>query len=279
MRAVTVLHAPSRLRRHVVTAGLVALVLAACGGTDDPDPAVTATPPAATGTDTTTGTATDTGTEVAGTGTVTEPSETPTDGEGTPGELAGEPFGMAREGGTYAVVGVAHDDVLNVRAAPGVDAEIVTELPPDGEATATGRDRLLNPGGLWYEVDAAGTIGWVNAGFLGGLGPVTDVTAAVVEANGGELPTAETMEQLGEAVAATRASEEPPSDIVVSVAPSVGDLAEITVDVIGLGDDSVHGERLHVFATPAEGGDGFVLKSVEATALCGRGANSGEPCP
>ena len=72
-------------------------------------------------------------------------------------------------------------------------------------------------------------------------------------------------------VAESLASEEPPSRIVMSVAPTVGDLGEVTYDVVGIGDDAVRGFRLHVFATPDEGGEGFVLKSVEQTVLCGRG--------
>ena len=52
------------------------------------------------------------------------------------------------------------------------------------------------------------------------------------------------------------------------------------VDVIGLGDDSIKGERLHVFATVVYDDAGRVvvsydLKSVEATLLCGRGVSDG----
>ncbi len=59
--------------------------------------------------------------------------------------------------------------------------------------------------------------------------------------------------------------------------PVVGDLGEITVDVVGLPDDSIHGHRLHVFATPHESGEAFTLKSVERTLLCARGV-SGTLC-
>ena len=93
----------------------------------------------------------------------------------------------------------------------------------------------------------------------------------------GETPSAETMLDLGLIVAEALASDEPASRIVMSVAPTVGDLGEVTYDVVGIGDDSVLGFRLHVFATPDEGGEGFVLKSVEQTVLCGRGL-SGELC-
>jgi hypothetical protein len=76
-------------------------------------------------------------------------------------------------------------------------------------------------------------------------------------------------------VAGTLVVDGPPSGITMSVAPTVGDLGEVTFDVIGIQDDAVRGFRVHVFATPDEGGEGFVLKSVEQTLLCGRGVSGG----
>lgn len=67
--------------------------------------------------------------------------------------------------------------------------------------------------------------------------------------------------------------EEPESDIVQVTEVSEGDLTEVTYDVIGLGDDSILGFRLHIFAE--ESGAGFTLRTVEATVLCGRGVSDG----
>ncbi len=72
-------------------------------------------------------------------------------------------------------------------------------------------------------------------------------------------------------------SSEPESRVVQSVAPTVGDLGEITYDVIGLGDDSVAGMRLHIFATPDDNGGTFSLTSIERTVFCSRGTD-GELC-
>ena len=83
------------------------------------------------------------------------------------------------------------------------------------------------------------------------------------------------MTDLGRVVAEALASDEPPSRIVMTVSPTVGDLGEVTYDVVGLGDDALRGFRLHVFGTPSESGEGFVLRSVEQTLLCGRGVNAG----
>jgi hypothetical protein len=160
--------------------------------------------------------------------------------------------------------------------APGTDQPVVVELAPlAADVVALGNARAL-PESIWFEVQAAGVTGWASSSFLGYIGRTTDVTAAIVETLG-EVPRAETMLDLGMIVAETLASEEPPSRIVMSVGSTVGDLGEVTYDVVGIGDDSVRGFRLHVFGTPDEGGEGFVLKSVEQTVLCGRGL-SGELC-
>jgi hypothetical protein len=84
------------------------------------------------------------------------------------------------------------------------------------------------------------------------------------------------MEELGLLVAETFVSPEPSSEIVMTVGPTPGDFAEVTYDVIGLGDDAVTGVRLHVFGIPADGG--FTLTSVESTDLCARGVTEEGPC-
>lgn len=81
------------------------------------------------------------------------------------------------------------------------------------------------------------------------------------------------MFELGLIVAESVASEEPESDIVLVVNESLGDLGEVTYDVIGLGDDATAGLRLHVFGEPVS--DGFSLTAVEVTPLCGRGVSQG----
>ncbi len=69
-----------------------------------------------------------------------------------------------------------------------------------------------------------------------------------------------------------------PTEIVMTVAADeTGDLAEVTFDLLGLGDDSVRGFRLHVFGQPLPSGDAFALKSVEATDLCDPTRGPAEP--
>jgi hypothetical protein len=188
--------------------------------------------------------------------------------------MPGEPFDIyPPEGAVLGVIGVAHDDVLNVRTLPGETAIATTLGPLDDDVVSAGEGRKL-PTTIWWKVTVNGETGWVNSSFLAYLGGIDDRTAQVVAALGG-YPTAGTMEDLGAEVAQALASDDPASTIVMSVAPTGGDVPEVTYDVIGLGDDALRGWRLHVFAT-TEGGS-FSLKSVEATALCGRGL-SGELC-
>lgn len=251
------------------------ILLGACGaGQRAGSTTTTATAPTTTTTIAATTTTTiGTTPTTAGSTTTTVPAATSTT---TSGDLPGEPivFGPAA-GDVLAVIGVAHDDVLNLRAAPGADQEILEGIPAIYDAlTALGQTREL-PGSFWIAVDYQGTEGWVNLRYIGYLGDTRDATQAVID-DFGEVPGAATMLDLGFIVAESLASEEPPSDIVLVVAPTVGDLGEVTYDVIGLADDAVRGVRVHVFGQPID--EGFTLDTVELTSLCGRGVDDSNFC-
>lgn len=272
-------------RRHRAVALILVLGLVAvgCGDSDDDDAAATTTAEATTTTvvPTTTSapptTAAPTATTEPPPSSTAELPSTSTGPTSTTG-LPGEPIELfARPGQVWAVVGVAFDDVLNVRERPGTDQGIIATLAPTAhDVVTTGAARSL-PRSIWYAIEADGGTGWVNSSFLALPGVVDDITSQVVADLGG-IPSAETLSDLGELVAATRASDDVEPRIVVSVAPSIGDLGEITVDVLGLADDAAVGERLHVFAEEDPSGESFGLKSVEATTLCGRGVTDDGLC-
>ena len=191
--------------------------------------------------------------------------------------LPGEPFDLfvPQDGEMVSVVGVAHDDVLNIREGPGVSYAIVGTLAPTADDVAgTGVGRILESS-IWWKVVALGTEGWVNASFVSRTGDVVDLTSIVVDGLG-EIPAAETMMELGLIVATELASVDPASDIVMSVAPSAGDVGEVTYDILGFGDDSFAGYRLHIFGQSIEGE--FSLMAVEATELCTRGTTAEGLC-
>lgn len=246
-------------RRSVVAVAVSALVLVACGDSDsastatvDDEPATSIEAPATTPAPTVTTVAT----------TTVAPSTT----------LPGEPFDtyVPRDGELVVVVGVAHDDALNVRAGPGVEYGVVTTLGPLADDVVGTGDGRLRADSIWWRVVADGVGGWVNSAFIARRGGVDDLTSLVVDRLGA-IPVAETMAELGALVAGTFASDEPPSTITMTSVPTVGDVGEVTYDVIGLGDDAQRGYRLHVFGQPDGGGGSFSLMSVEATALCDRG--------
>ncbi len=70
----------------------------------------------------------------------------------------------------YRVVGVASNDVLNIRSGPGVSHGIVGMFPPNARhVRITGRIRSLPSGAVWVEVRSATLpdgVGWVNGRFL-----------------------------------------------------------------------------------------------------------------
>ena len=185
--------------------------------------------------------------------------------------------GFAHQGDLLLVVGVAHDDVLNVRQGPGTGFAVLTTLTPTASAVvASGSARMLQSS-FWYGVQVGDGDGWVNARYVAFGGVVDDVTSTVVDSLG-TRPQAESMTELGMIVANDRASTDVESDLIVVVAPTLGDLGEITIDVIGLADDAAYGVRLHVFGRPLEEGSGFGLASVEQTELCSRGVDEEQRC-
>jgi hypothetical protein len=182
---------------------------------------------------------------------------------------------VPNEGPNLGVVGVRHDDTLNVRSGPDVTFDVIATLEPNQTGIeGTGEGWQLPTGSVWWRIEADGAVGWAIQQFLSRLGGVDDLTSLVV-GELGETPVAETMSDLGLIVANTFAYVDGGSDVVVSVAPTVGDLGEVTYDVIGLGDDSVGGYRLHIFGQPTDSGGGFSLMAVEATAMCQRGVSGG----
>lgn len=265
------------MRSITALAVATALVLAGCGGDGDASTTTTTTTAASAVTTTTTTTTTPaTTTSSAPDGSTTTATTEPpgSDPAPAPEDLPGEPFDLfPYEGAALGVVGVDRDDVLNVRVGPGTNFTIGSELEPTATGfVATGRNRRVDDQ-IWAEIDVDGTTGWVNARYVLQPGSVTDITAELDPGLGGE-----TMLDLGRAVADTQASTEPASRIVVVDGPEVGDLGEVTVDVIGLGDDSLGGVRLHVFGAPAAGGEAFVLRTVEQTLLCSRGVTGDGLC-
>ena len=231
------------------------------------------------------------------------------DDTGAAADLPGEPYEFGPPAGAALfVVGLPHDDVLNVRHLPAgqvvatldpvnladnrrgpfltvrdAAGETVDELDLSDAVTATGLSRRL-PTTVWYQLQAAGVTGWSSAAYLAQLGATADATAEV-RAVLGESVTDDTLAGLALQVAGAMASREPPSRIVVTTPGGVVEgVADIGVDVVGLGDDSLLGYRLEVIADPAgswiEDADPgpYTLTTVIRTAICARGVSDAGLC-
>ncbi|HEY6628442.1 MAG TPA: hypothetical protein VI193_05640 [Acidimicrobiia bacterium] len=247
---------------------VLGLLLVGCGAGED---VVTTSLPSTT-TSTTSSPESTTTNSLPVTTTTTVAESTTTLSSGLPGDPID--FGPA-EGDVLGVIGVAHDDVLNLRAVPGADQAILVGIPPlFSDLIALGSTRQL-AASMWIEVDYSGLTGWVNLRFIAYLGATSDVTADVVSSLG-ETPVAPTMPELGLLVAEHLVADNPDASFVMSGPATVGDLGEVTYDIVGFGDDSVRGTRIHVFGEPVD--DGFALNAVEATPFCSRGVTPDGVC-
>lgn len=252
---------------------LAAGLLAACGGGDAagdaPSTTSTATTISSTPTTTTASPATTVATPTTSTAPATSAATSSTTALSTADD--GDPIDFFhQDGDVLAVIGVAFDDTLNVRSGPGTAHDVVVELEPlTDDVVATGESRQIGSGQIWSEVRAGGATGWANVAFLAYVGATDDITAEVTDRLG-ETPHGDTLEEIALVVAGSRASEEPPSEITIVAQTAEGDVEDVTVDVVGLGDDAIRGERLVVFGAPTDSG-GYSLMSVERTFLCSRG--------
>jgi hypothetical protein len=176
------------------------------------------------------------------------------------------------------VVGVTHDDRLNVRSAPGVGAPKVGSLGPTASQVTAVGDAAAVGTAVWWHVAAAGLEGWVNVSYLGALGDTDDVASWVSERLGG-IPSAPTMDELAAIVASVRSDGSSDVRIVtVAAADETGDFGEVTIDVFVDGDDAIRGERIVVFGQRiVEGGD-FSLYAAESTPICWRGVDPSGLC-
>lgn len=318
--------------RFVAGVAFAALVLSALslfvalGAIDDQAPAVSPAPPQTSvqpdadgGRDA--GVAGETATTATPTTAAAAPLVTAT--PATPASDAGQPtastvpddslpgtpaaFGPA-EGTRLGVIGVNHDDWLNLREVP--NGTIVATLTirignsaaegpsllvqePDGVGhlatlditglIATGRTRDL-PTSTWHEIQAGPVVGWASSNFLAPFasGQRHDVTNEVVLGIGEDAEAA-TLGELTDAVVAEFASAADPVSRVRTVAPpsAFEGVVEVAIDIVGLPDDSVRGYRLVIAADAAgdwlaAGTDGdlatdagpYTLRQVLATTLC-----------
>jgi hypothetical protein len=189
---------------------------------------------------------------------------------------------MPEPGAMLVVLGVAHDDVLNVRHLPGLTGDIIATLDPlADDFMFAGRARRL-PISIWWEITTAdGVTGWVSGAYTAAEGVTDDTTAEIVAQIG--HPSGDSIEAVGLEIAESvvpDGEEEYVQRIVIVVAASEGTLGEITYDVVGVGDDAVRGQRLHIFLVDEDDNGTWTLHTVETTVMCTshRGTNPDGLC-
>lgn len=239
------------------------------------------------------------GTGDADTDVVTEPVVSPTsesapvdgDGSGDPGDgdnggrgagpaddadLPGEYIAtyFSEAGTTVDVVGVAVGDVLSVRALPDATSDEVGRLAPTDEATLAGRERSTGDA-MWAEVEFADGTGWVDSAHLAFIPEegkdVTAKVAGIVEGADAPDDPAELARYVGQRYAETLGGGEGTRVILVET-PS-DDVLVYRVDILGLQDDSVLGERLEIRMEHT--GAGHEVTEAAGHPICGRGAEGG----
>ncbi len=188
------------------------------------------------------------------------------------------------QGETMDVVGVAWDDVLNFRTAADPSASIVDTVAPFSSTPAviSQGDGWLLANSAWWRVTEGGQEAWANTTFLGQLGATTNIFGGL----SASMPSlsAPDLDTLAENIGSARSGG--PVPLVVFSTEPVGLDAqggEATIDVIGLGDDSVKGERISigfryiVDDINAESPQVVAIELISASAqvICGRGLSGG----
>ena len=258
----------------------LALVIGGCSSTGS-DATTTTRPPGDTNPSTSSTTVTAPTTSTTATST-TAPSTTtpgstttpPTTSTTTTAAPATPVHGPVPES-SWSVVGVRHDDVLNIRVDPGPTSPIVATLEPTGDGVVATGVAVQVGSTVWWEVDVGSTSGWVAATYLGAFGSTGDVTSDVIARADGVRPEADTMDELAALVVSLRPGGE---SVVVAPASPGTPIGDITVDVFEPGDDAIRGERLVVFGQRLDDDSPFSLYSVESTSICWRAADAAGLC-
>ena len=186
-------------------------------------------------------------------------------------------FYFSEPGGAADVVGIAADASLAVRALPQDAAATIDEFSPTGEVTLAGRERRVNTS-VWTEVETANGFGWVRSAQLGYvIDAGREVTASLsgTDHDAGGASGADYVQALGQAYAAALAENTgaSPSLSVTLVDVPESPTGPYIVDILGLPDDAILGERLEI--TLLDGGNR--VTAVTSYAICGRGV-SGDLC-
>ncbi|MCX7623551.1 MAG: SH3 domain-containing protein [Thermomicrobium sp.] len=157
--------------------------------------------------------------------------------------------------GTLGQVAGTNGDGVNVRSAPGRDAERVGGLPEGARVTILEGPQSASDGSLWYKVQAPGLEGWVLADYL----------AAAVPAAG------DTVRVTGTAGYGLRLRAAPSADAAVLAIMPEGGHAQVT------GAPVTDGSGTEWVPLRYEGNDGFAARAYLAVVAGDSGSATSQP--
>lgn len=182
------------------------------------------------------------------------------------------------------VVGVEHNDQLNIRNTPDANANILIQVPPLAPPLySLGQGWQLPSGAIWWQVESNdgqnSNLGWANLKYLAALGASIDITEKLSEIKNTKI------ENLANVIASTLTNNKMANNIVV-IEPAHGIDAQggaMQFDLLGFADDSVRGERIRVvfdFVWDETGAvrritDQAIIRTAFSTPICVRGVNDG----
>lgn len=191
----------------------------------------------------------------------------------------------SEEGAEVGVAGLdPAADPLPVYAEPTRSSQVVGELESTDAVQLGGRERQHRDGdvlGLWTEIQLADGYGWLPSspepGGIYWFGGTEEITEEFRDVASHEDPL-----ELVEAVGAARVERAGggehgmgPARVLISEPEDFGE-EFYRVDITGMPDDSVSGERL--FVTLEDAGSSYELREVRRTMICYRGVTDSGLC-
>lgn len=191
------------------------------------------------------------------------------------------------------VVGVRHDDALNLRAAPTANAKLVTSKAPGQlifpQLLSLGSGWLPDTGGAWWQVEINhpenvlhGEKVWAHTNYLKPLATATNKTDEIIRKIGSDYSG---VEQLKQRLIHLRSNDTNMIKSVVSQDEMGMDASggSVQIELLGYKDDSVYGEIFYVTFTNLwddSGADarkiiGQQIGQVIVTPVCQRGESNG----
>jgi len=170
------------------------------------------------------------------------------------------------------LIGISSTDTIMLHALPGIDQPLAGDVPPGTSIEPLNNAFETDDGLVWWQVRAGALNGWIQPS-IAYRGPSDNITDQVVDAAAAQGPF-ETAEDAARAVAAQVAPGLGAPEIVVVSANENASGTSVTVDLLGLQDDSLLGYRLIVGTS----GSAWQPASVFQSKLCARGVTAEGLC-